>query len=135
MKQSADEPIDALVDRLYAALAAGDADALERVLAPDFVAHFADGMPVGGGRHDGAAPARDEGWWAIGRAFSVRAEPAERIRCADGRLLVRGRYRGHRRADDAPVDAEFNHLWSARDGRLVELRQLTDTARWALVDV
>jgi len=70
------------------------------------------------------------GWWAIGRAFDLRAEPEEWIDCADGRLLVTGRYRGHARASGAPIDAAFAHLWTARDSRLTRLWQLTDSARW-----
>jgi ketosteroid isomerase-like protein len=33
--------------------------------------------------------------------------------------------------DRAPVDAVFAHVWTAREGRLTGLRQITDTARWA----
>lgn len=123
-------PIRELVDALYAALRTGDRETLERILAPGFTSYLAEGMPAGGGRHRGPAEAIEHGWWAIGRAFAVRPEPEEWIACADGRLLVRGRYAGSRRSDGAPVDAAFMHLWRARDGRLVELRQVTDTARW-----
>lgn len=122
--------IDELVQAVYAALGAGDAAAIEAALAPDFVGHVADGMPVGGGRHDGPAAMRGDGWWAIGREFAVLAQPDEFIACADGRLLVTGRYRGTRRSDGHEVDAAFTHLWTARDGRLTELHQVTDTARW-----
>jgi ketosteroid isomerase-like protein len=118
-----------LVRALYGALAAGDSDALRRTLHPSFFAHFAEGMPVGGGVATGPAAA-EEHWWAIGRRYAVRAEPEDVLPCAAGRLVVRGRYRGRRRSDDRPVDAEFIHIWRASEGRLIELRQLTDTARW-----
>lgn len=122
--------IEDLARDLYTALRRGDADALDTLLAPDFVGLFAEGMPAGGGRHEGPAAAREDGWWAIGRAFAVRPEPDEAVRCEDGRLLVRGRYRGKERATGHEVDAAFMHLWRAREGRLVELHQVTDTARW-----
>ena len=122
--------VEELVCAVYAALEVGDAAAIDAALAPGFVGHVAEGMPVGGGRHEGPKAMREAGWWAIGRQFAVLARPEEFVPCADGRLLVVGRYRGTRRADGAPVDAAFTHLWTARDGRLVELQQVTDTRRW-----
>jgi ketosteroid isomerase-like protein len=125
------ETTEALARRLYPALAAGNRDALLELLDSDFRAHFADGMPFGiGGEHAGAPAAIAEGWWEIGRAYSVRAEPREWIRAADGRLLVVGRYHGRARATGRNFEAEFMHLWESAGGRLVTLRQLTDTAAW-----
>jgi 2-(1,2-epoxy-1,2-dihydrophenyl)acetyl-CoA isomerase len=124
-----DETVDELARVVYEALRTGDRDRLAGALAPGFVAHFAEGMPAGGGRADGPGEAIEH-WWAMGRMFSVHVEPEEFAALADGRLMVRGRYLGHRRDGGGPVDAEFIHLWRASDGRLSELRQLTDTVRW-----
>src|SRR5690606_40713836 len=66
----------------------------------------------------------------IGSSFVARAEPEEFGFLEDGRLLVRGRYTGKARAGDAPLDAEFMHVVSFADGRIRELVQLTDSARW-----
>jgi ketosteroid isomerase-like protein len=119
-----------LVDGLYAALAAGDRDAVLAILHPQFVATFTEGLPDGiGGTHHGH-DAIDRGWWAIGRAYAVRAEPDEYIDCSDGRLLVIGRYRGYHRRTGRLLDAAFAHLWSETGGKLNRLRQLTDSARW-----
>jgi len=124
--------IEDLVRRAYPALAAGDAPALLALLDPAFEGHLAEGMPLGiGGRHAGAETMRRDGWWAIGRAFAVRAEPQQWIACDDGRLLVLGRYRGRARSTGRPLDAAFAHLWTERDGRLTGVWQLTDTALWA----
>jgi 2-(1,2-epoxy-1,2-dihydrophenyl)acetyl-CoA isomerase len=127
----APEEIEELVRRLYAALEAGDAAAVDELLAPDFDGQLAEGMPLGlGGPKRGAAAMRDDGWWAIGRAFAARAEPDEWVRCADGRLLVLGRYRGRARQSGGALDAAFAHVWTAAGGRLTALRHFTDTARW-----
>ena len=124
--------IEELVRGVYAALVSGDRDALLDLLQPDFEGTLSAGMPFEiGGVHRGAEAMIRDGWWAIGRAFAVRPEPREWIPCADGRLLVLGRYAGHARADRAPVDAAFAHVWTARDGRLSAVQQVTDTARWA----
>jgi ketosteroid isomerase-like protein len=123
--------IEELVRRLYAALATGDADAVAELLAPDFQGSFAPGMPLElGGPKDGMLAARDDGWWAIGRAFSVRVKPEEWIPCADGRLLVIGRYVGRARASGRRFEAEVAHLWSAAGDRLESVHQFTDTVMW-----
>jgi 2-(1,2-epoxy-1,2-dihydrophenyl)acetyl-CoA isomerase len=124
-----EETVDELARVVYASLRTGDRASLAGVLAPGFVAHFAEGMPAGGGRAEGPDEAIEH-WWAMGRMFSVSAEPEEFAPLVDGRLMVRGRYLGRRRDGGGTVDAEFIHLWRASDGRLCELRQLTDTVRW-----
>jgi len=119
-----------LVRGVYGALGSGDRDALLTLLAPGFRAEVAAGMPLGlGGPIDGAE-AMIAFWWALGASYAVRPEPDEWVACADGRLLVTGVYRGRERASGHAVEAAFDHLWTAQDGRLTELRQLTDTARW-----
>lgn len=124
--------IEDLVRRVYPALASGDRAALGELLAPDFDGVLAEGMPLGiGGRHAGAEAMQRDGWWAIGRAFAVQAEPQDWIPTADGRLLVTGRYRGHARETDGALDAAFAHLWSSDGECLTALRHFTDTARWA----
>ncbi|MGE4425427.1 MAG: nuclear transport factor 2 family protein [Solirubrobacteraceae bacterium] len=120
-----------LVERVYAALGTGDRVALESVLDPAFVGELAAGMPHGlGGRRDGRDAMIDAGWWAIGARYAVLAEPEEWITCADGRMLVRGTYRGRERGSDRPVTATFAHLWTAGEHGLTALWQITDTARW-----
>ena len=128
--QEIDPTARALVQRVYPALETGDADTLREVLAPWFRGRLAAGMPAGAGEHVGADAMIEQGWWAIGRAYAVRADPEELIACADGRLLVTGHYAGVSRATGAEVDADFTHLWTAEDGKLIALTQVTDTARW-----
>lgn len=121
-----------LVERLYAALAAGDEAALRALLAPGFRQTLSAGMPHGvGGVHDGPDAAIRDGWWAIGAAFRVLAEPEEWLPAGAGRLVVTGTYRGTARATRRPVTARFAHVWTAADGRLTALEQITDTACWA----
>lgn len=124
------DDITSLVTRMYAALVEGNRAELDVLLAGDFVGEFATGMPAGGGRHEGAGTARRNGWGAIGRAFAAAADPHELVPCTDGRLLVLGSYEGTARATNQSFEAAFTHVWTARAGKLVHLRQLTDTAAW-----
>ncbi len=134
MPEPRDRTVEQLARTLYPALAAGDGAAVAALLDDGFVQELAPGLPGGiGGRRVGADVALREGWWAIGRAYAVAAQPEQWIPCADGRLLVRGRYVGTVRGGDVGFDAEFSHLWTAADGRLTALWQLTDTARWPSV--
>jgi 2-(1,2-epoxy-1,2-dihydrophenyl)acetyl-CoA isomerase len=121
-----------LVSRLYEALATGDTRTLGALLHPDFHGRLADGMPFGiGGEYEGAAAMRRDGWGAIGRRFTARAEPEHFLPLQDGRLLVTGRYTGRGRRGGGPLDAAFAHLITITDGRIGALEQYTDTARWA----
>jgi ketosteroid isomerase-like protein len=126
-------PIDELVKELYAALAKGDRDRLLQLLADDFSAEFAAGMPVVPAGVTITSPEEmiDKGWWALGREFRVRTEPSAWIPCGGGRLLVIGRYVGSARSTGQEFEARLAHLWTARDGRLAHLWHLTDTAAWA----
>jgi ketosteroid isomerase-like protein len=116
---------------MYTALADGDRGAVASLLHPDFEASFTEGLPAPiGGVHHGAAASIDDGWWAIGSAFAVRAEPSDWIDCAGDRLLVLGRYFGRSRDTGTIFEAAFGHLWTARGDRLSAITQLTDSARW-----
>lgn len=120
-----------LAERLYAALAAGDAAALGELLDDDFEGFATEGLPLGiGGAHHGAAAMRDDFWWTIGRHYQAEACPDEFAELADGRLLVRGRYKGRGRRSGMPLDAAFMHLITLRDGRICALEQLTDSVPW-----
>jgi len=78
-----------LARSLYAALAAGDRNRLDALLHPDFVGEIAEGMPFGiVGRHEGASAMRRNGWGAIARHFTARAEPERFLDVGEGRLLV-----------------------------------------------
>lgn len=123
------DPHEALVKGLYDALAAGDRDGITAVLADDFVGHLTPGLPFGiGGEHRGAEAMIRDGWFAFGRHWRVRAEPASYQLLEDGRLQVQGIYRGKGRESGLPFEAWFLHQWELRDGRIAGLTQLTDSA-------
>ncbi|GAB3075113.1 enoyl-CoA hydratase-related protein [Nocardioides zeae] len=122
--------VAALVARFYGALAAGDRDALDVVLAEDFSGRFATGMPLGiGGREHDRTSMREHGWWTIGRHFAVTPEPADIVVGSGGRVAVTGTYRGSARRG-GPVEAAYVHVLQVEGGRIRRLEQVTDTAAW-----
>jgi 2-(1,2-epoxy-1,2-dihydrophenyl)acetyl-CoA isomerase len=121
----------ALLEQLYAALVAGDREAAISLLAPDFVGKTTPGMPMGvGGEHRGRDEMWDEFFAVIGSRFDFRPVTQEWINCGRDRMLVTGRYMGSTRGTGTPLDAAFMHLWTAENGKLVALDQLTDSAVW-----
>lgn len=121
-----------LARRLYEALAAGDAGRLRELLHPSFTGHTTEGLPLGlGGEHGSPEAMTEDFWWTIGRHYRARAVPGQFLALADGGLLVLGRYTGTARAGGGRLDAGFAHVLRFTDGRISELTQYTDSARWA----
>lgn len=74
---------------LYAALAAGDVDALGRLLSANFQAQLSEGLPHGfGRRYDGLDSMMAEGWGALGQWFEISPHPQELV---DGGDVLIGR--------------------------------------------
>jgi ketosteroid isomerase-like protein len=44
-------------------------------------------------------------------------------------VVVEGRYTGSFKGTGRRIDAQFCHIWKARDGKLVSFQQFTDTAQ------
>ena len=118
---------------LYDALATGDRAALDAILDPALAGEATEGLPFDlGGAHRGSEAMIRDFWWAIGRHYRARAEPAEFLALADGGLVVLGRYVGTARDGGRALDAAFAHVLTfTGDGRIASLRQYTDSARWA----
>ncbi|GAB4008882.1 enoyl-CoA hydratase-related protein [Nocardioides ultimimeridianus] len=119
----------ALVERLYAALAAGDVDAITATLTDDFLGDLTPSLPFGiGGEHRGPSAMIHEGWFRFGEHWRVRTFPDAFEQLEDGRLQVTGTYRGKGRRSGTPFEAPFVHTWTFRDDRIAALTQLTDSA-------
>ena len=134
MPDLSDAGLDPIVRarHLYEALASGDAGSVRELLHPSFTGRTTEGLPLGlGGDYDGPETMAQDFWWAIGRHYRARAEPEQFLPLADGGLLVLGRYSGTARAGGGQLDAAFAHVLRFTDGRISELTQYTDSARWA----
>lgn len=121
----------AAAQRLYDAFAARDPQAILDALTDDFVGIVSDGMPLGvGGRHEGARTMLGDVWGPVFANYDMHVEADELLPSGDDRVTAVGAYRGTVRATGEPVAAAFAHILTIRDGRISELRQITDTVRW-----
>jgi ketosteroid isomerase-like protein len=75
----------------------------------------------GTGLHAGAAtPASYDGY-----TVTVNELPGD-----GDKVVALGRYTGTSKASGKPLDAQFAHVWTFRDGKLTNLQQYTDTAQF-----
>jgi len=130
-------PNRAAAERLYAAFEARDPQAILDALQPDFRGEVSAGMPRDWGGVFESAEAMLRGCW--GPVFSqldTRPVPAEYLETPDGRIVVVGHYIGVHRETRRRHRAPSVHILRFREGRIAELVQITDTARWhaALAD-
>lgn len=118
--------------RLYRSLAVGDRAGILAPLSPEFVGHTTAGLPLGlGGEYRSPESMLREFWGGIARAWVAAAYPAEYVSLDNERLLVRGVYRGRGKESGMKFEAEFVHFLRFDRDLIVELEQLTDSARWA----
>lgn len=67
------------------------------------------------------------------RDFDGFAIDIHRIISAGDTVVVQARYRGIAKATGKMLDAQAAHIWDLRDGKIVCVRQYTDT--WQFIDV
>ena len=123
----------AVAQRLYAAFACADGQALFDVLTDDFVGTVSSGMPHGvGGTHEGRMDMIGGVWGRIASLYDMHVDPLEYLPVDDERVVVLGRYWGAARDGGSSVDAAFAHIITTRGDRVAALQQITDTARWQI---
>ena len=117
----------AILTALYEAFAAGDGDALERLLG-DTEWVEARGGPYGG-TYKGLGEVAEKVFGPIGRDVQdFSAKPDEILPVGDDRAIALGIYRG--RTATGPLETRFAHLARVADGRIVHFEQFTDTHEW-----
>jgi 2-(1,2-epoxy-1,2-dihydrophenyl)acetyl-CoA isomerase len=120
-----------VLPRFYAALHAADVPALLATLHPDFRGRVTAGLPFGiGGDADGPVAMLRDVWGRAATHYELHPEPEQYLPTDDGRVLVLGWYLGRARATGRELRARFAHLVRVADGQVVELEQITDSARW-----
>ena len=120
-----------VAQRLYKAFEERDPQGIVAVFAPDARGVVAAGMPMNlGGEYRGGDAMLREVWGPVFGVLDTRPVPDEYIEGPDGRVVVVGHYQGTARESGRSHDAAFVHLLRVADGAIIELVQVTDTARW-----
>ncbi len=123
-----------LVQSLYEAFGRGDAAAVLGGFDPAIVWNEADNHRYAD-RNPYVGP-QQVGEGVFGRIMSewdgFAVNPETLLQDGDA-VVALGRYRGTFRATGRPLDAQFVHVWTVRDGRVTNFQQYTDTAQWSRV--
>lgn len=118
----------AVAQAIYDAFAAGDVPTFAGLLHPEIVWNEAENYPYADNNPYLGPDAVLEG--VIGRVVTewedFTAVPESMIAQGD-RVAVMGRYTGTFSATGEPMDAQFVHVWTIRDGQAVAFQQYTDT--------
>jgi uncharacterized protein len=126
------EPNVAVVRRFYEAMRTLDTTALLDTLAEDFTGHVSPGFPRGLGRtYHGRERMLRDCWIPVYQTFAALPQPHQMLDAPPDHVAVTGDYEGAPPASGRRFSAAFAHVFRIADGRIAELRQITDTARWA----
>lgn len=113
--------------QLWYEAAPSDVDGMKRALHPDVVFMVCDGWPNGGTFHGHEGVLKDF-FPAAARAWERIKPEIDEVIDAEGTYVVRGRYVGVARETQVPFSLEFVHIWRVKDGRLISMNQIADTA-------
>ncbi len=119
-----------IIQRLYAAFAAGDEAELRELLAPDVEWNQCAGFP-GGARRRGVDDVLDSILRGNRSTWTGFAAPVERY-VADGETVVAlGAYTGTHAESGLAMRSVFAHVYRVEAGRVVHFDQVADT--WPMV--
>ena len=112
---------------MYEAFARGDVPAVLATLDANVEWTEADGFPYRG-TYTGPDAVLNGVFARLGSEWDgFRAEPREFIDGGD-QVVVLGRYSGTYKETGKAFEADFAHVWSLRDGKVLRFRQYVDSA-------
>ena len=117
----------AILAKVYEAFAAGDGDALGKLIGATHWVEAAGG-PYGG-EYRGLGEVAEKVFGPIGRDVQdFAAIPDEILPVGDDRAIGLGFYRGRTAA--GPLEIRFAHLAAVEGGAITRFEQFTDTHEW-----
>lgn len=123
-----------IVRSVYDSFARGDVSAVLAALDTDVVWTSAEGNPYADRSPYRGPQAIAEGIFRrIGSEWSSFAVDPQEFIDGGETVVVLGRYSGTYKATARPVDAQFVHVWTLRNGKIVQMRQYIDTAQFQRV--
>ena len=120
-----------IIRSLYAAFGRGDAGAVLSLFDAGIVWNEAEGHPYAD-RNPYVGPQQvAEGVFArIMTEWDGFTVTPERYVEEGETVVATGRYRGAWKATGCPLDAQFVHVWTIREGRVVAFQQYADTLQF-----
>ena len=120
-----------LVETLYRAFAAGDGATIRGILSPDIVWIEAENGPYADlNPYIGPAAVFEGVFGRIGQQWQAFAATPVTVLPSGDRVVSLGRYTGTNIATGEVLDAQFVHVFTVADGKIVAFQQYTDTAQW-----
>jgi uncharacterized protein len=121
----------ALIQSLYDAFARGDVMTVLAALSPDVQWNeaenflYADGNPYVGPNAvlEGVFMRLGTEWDGFGCDPIEYLEENDKVACF-------GRYKGTHKSTGRPLNAQYVHVWTVRDGQAIAFQQYTDTAQF-----
>lgn len=121
----------AVVESLYRAFAAGDGAAIGALLSDDLVWIEGEGGPYADRNpYNGPAAVFGGIFGRVTSEFTGFAATPETFLPSGHRVVVLGRYTGTNVATGEVLNAQFVHIHTVADGKIVRFQQYTDTAQW-----
>lgn len=123
-----------LIRSLYDAFAQGDVSTVLGRLDPNIVWIEADNINYADRNPYRGPQAVAEGiFMRIGQDWNDYRVNIEQVIDGGENVVVLGRYTATNKSTGKPLDAQFVHVWSLRDGKIVRFQQYADTAQFARV--
>ncbi len=120
-----------LIQSLYEAFAKGDAGTVLGAMHPEIDWNVAEGIPYAD-QNPFIGPQR-VGEGVFGRMmadFDNFSVTPEKVIGEGDTVIALGRYRGTHRGSNRPLNAQFAHAWTVKDGQVASFQQYTDTAQY-----
>ena len=112
--------------RLYDNLKAPEV--LMEILSPTISWEIAPGFPFGG-KYSGIQSVFQDFFGRVLQDFEDWSTVASEIHGAGDRIVALGTYSGKSKATGKTFVANFTHVWTMEDGKMVRLQQCADTAQ------
>jgi uncharacterized protein len=116
----------AVARRLYDSLKSPEA--LLEILSPAIEWEIVDGFPYGG-RYVGPQSVFQDFFGRLLNDFEDWSTVANELYDAGDHVVVLGTYSGRAKATGKTFRANFTHLWTMKDGRMIRMQQCADTVQ------
>lgn len=121
-----------LMKSLYQAFGRGDVKAVLDAFDPQIRWMEAEGFRYAGGNpYDGPGAVVEGVFQRLADEVDGFTVNPQRFFECDETVITEGRYRGTVKSTGSPVDAQFAHVWTIRDGKVAGFQQYTDTKQWS----